>query len=262
MSSSFPDRPIPLAFVGVPLTVVALCAGCAGPNPALQQARQAYAQAAGDPQVASNAPVALHEAGQTLQKAERAGGREEVNHFAYLAERQVAIARAEAERKIAETQAEQQLKQHDKILLEARTRKAQQLERELAELKAKKTERGYVLTLGDVLFDYNRATLKAGAQQNLYRLITFLKENPERTVTIEGYTDSTGSEEYNLDLSQRRAQSVQDFLLQNGISTDRITARGYGEASPVATNSTEAGRLQNRRVEIVISEQGRPVGST
>ncbi len=262
MLSLHTDRSLRLVTCSLALGIVTLCTGCAGPNLALQHAQQVYTQATGDPQVATHASVALHEAEESLRKAERGSDKEDVNHYAYLAEKQVAIARAEAQRKVAEAQAAQQLEQHDKILLQARTRQAQQLERELAELKTKKTERGYVLTLGDVLFDYNKANLKPGAQQNLYQLVNFLKENPERTVAIEGYTDSTGSDEYNLDLSQRRAQSVQDFLLQNGIGPDRISARGYGEANPVATNSTEAGRLQNRRVEIIISAQARPAGST
>lgn len=88
--------------------------------------------------------------------------------------------------------------------------------------------------------------------------MAFFREHPQRTVLIEGYTDSRGSDAYNLGLSERRAEAVQDFLLENGISPDRVRARGYGKAYPVASNATEAGRLQNRRVEVVISEEGKP----
>ena len=124
---------------------------------------------------------------------------------------------------------------------------------ELAALKAGQTDRGLVLTLGDVLFAVNQATLTPGAMHNRATLVTFLKAHPERRVTIEGYTDSTGSASSNLELSQRRAEAVRHFLLHNGIEASRLTATGYGEASPVAPNTTAAGRLQNRRVEVVIS---------
>jgi outer membrane protein OmpA-like peptidoglycan-associated protein len=130
-----------------------------------------------------------------------------------------------------------------------------QLEQELAALKAqaRETERGPVLTLGDVLFEFNRADLKSGAMQKLYPLVAFLQENPTRSVVIEGHTDNIGSDSYNFELSQRRAEAVRAFLLQNGIRAERITAQGRGESYPVAANDTEAGRQQNRRVEIVIS---------
>jgi outer membrane protein OmpA-like peptidoglycan-associated protein len=105
--------------------------------------------------------------------------------------------------------------------------------------------------LDSVLFETNKAALKSGALQNLYPLVTFLRENPERTIKIEGHTDSTGDENYNFELSQQRAESVREFLTQNGIEPNRIIARGYGETSPVAPNDTAAGRQQNRRVDLV-----------
>jgi outer membrane protein OmpA-like peptidoglycan-associated protein len=132
----------------------------------------------------------------------------------------------------------------------------QKLREELAELEAQKTERGLVLTLGDVLFDVDEASLKAGATQSLSRLVTFLKEYPDRQVLVEGHTDSTGTEQYNLGLSQRRADSVVQFLTLNGIAPERAIARGYGKAYPVAGNETASGRQRNRRVEIVILDPG------
>ena len=132
----------------------------------------------------------------------------------------------------------------------------QKLREELAELEAQKTERGIVLVLGDVLFDVDEASLKAGATQSLSRLVTFLKEYPDRQVLVEGHTDSTGTDQYNLGLSQRRADSVVQFLTLNGIAPERAIARGYGKAYPVADNETTAGRQRNRRVEIVILDPG------
>jgi outer membrane protein OmpA-like peptidoglycan-associated protein len=113
-----------------------------------------------------------------------------------------------------------------------------------------------MLTLGDVLFDVDQATLKPGAMQKLFRLVTFLRDDPGRGVLVEGHTDSTGSEDYNLSLSQRRAEAVRSFLVDNGVEGARVLARGYGKGYPVAGNDTAAGRALNRRVELVILRAG------
>ena len=130
-----------------------------------------------------------------------------------------------------------------------------ELEQQMQALQAnvKQTERGLVLTLGDVLFEFDQADLKPGAVRNLQPLVSFLKENSSRGVTIEGHTDSVGPDAYNLALSQRRADAVRRLLVANGIAADRVTARGLGEAYPVASNETKQGQLMNRRVEVVIS---------
>ena len=129
-----------------------------------------------------------------------------------------------------------------------------QLETQLKELNAKKTERGLVITLGDVLFDTNKAQLKSGSTRSLQKLADFLKQYPQRKARIEGYTDSTGGADYNQALSDRRAKAVRTSLVDMGISNDRISTQGYGEESPVASNDTAAGRQLNRRVEIVLSD--------
>jgi outer membrane protein OmpA-like peptidoglycan-associated protein len=128
------------------------------------------------------------------------------------------------------------------------------LEAQLREMQAKKTDRGMVVTLGDVLFDTDRAQLKSGGMRNVQKLADFFKQYPERRLMIEGFTDSTGTMSHNQDLSNERAQSVRTALLGMGVSTDRITSRGYGEAYPAAGNDTAAGRQRNRRVEIVVSD--------
>lgn len=130
----------------------------------------------------------------------------------------------------------------------------------LEELQARETERGLVLTLGNVLFDVDGSQLKPGATPTLGKLAQFLREYPERGVLVEGFTDSTGSEHYNRQLSEQRATAVKDALLSLGIEGDRVQVRGYGESLPVATNETAAGRQQNRRVEVVISEEGGVAG--
>ncbi len=137
---------------------------------------------------------------------------------------------------------------------EAAMQRSGQLESELSELKARRTDRGIVLTLGDVLFALNQAELTAGATRTIDKLAQFLKNHPDRTVKIEGHTDNTGSDQYNQYLSEQRALAVKTALLQRGISADRMTTRGYGEQNPIAPNDTALGRQQNRRVEIIISE--------
>jgi outer membrane protein OmpA-like peptidoglycan-associated protein len=228
--------------------------------------------------VVTNAPVPLREAHQALLRAEQVWSDHhdtaEVQHLAALATQRVEIAKVVADKKVAEAEIQQGTKERDRVLLDARTRAAQrsqleaaratqqaqvataqvqQLQQELASLQAKQTERGLVLTLGDVLFETGKADLRPGALRNLYPLVTFLQKYPERRVVIEGHTDNVGSDAYNLDLSQRRADAVRDFLLQNGVKAAQMSMRGYGKASPVASNNTAGGRQQNRRVELIIS---------
>ena len=131
----------------------------------------------------------------------------------------------------------------------------QRLRQQLEELQAKQTERGIVMTLGDVLFDTGRAELKSGAMRSLEKLVAFLDEYPTRKLIVEGFTDSVGGESYNQRLSERRANAVVAALTNLGLDESRIQARGYGEDYPVASNKTASGRQLNRRVEIVISDE-------
>jgi len=135
------------------------------------------------------------------------------------------------------------------------------LEKELADLNAKKTDRGSVITLSDVLFDTNKATLKPGAVPAIDRLTTFLKDAPDRGIQIEGHTDNVGADEYNQDLSQRRAEAVRQALVSRGIASDRISATGKGESLPIASNDSAGGRQQNRRVEIIIDNPAQQRGA-
>jgi len=126
-------------------------------------------------------------------------------------------------------------------------------------LDAKKTDRGLVVTLGDVLFDTNKAQLSSGGMRGVQKLSDVLKQYPQRNVLIEGFTDSTGSDSLNQELSARRAKAVRTVLQDTGISADRIANRGYGQTFPVASNSTAAGRQLNRRVEIIVSDDDKTV---
>jgi len=127
------------------------------------------------------------------------------------------------------------------------------LESELADMRAKQTDRGWVLTLkNELLFDSGGSTLKPGGERALDNLVQFLERHPDRSIAIEGFTDSTGSKNVNQSLSEKRAWAVKAALVKRGISSNRIDARGYGPSFPVASNDNAAGRQLNRRVEIVI----------
>ena len=134
-------------------------------------------------------------------------------------------------------------------------RRAAELRDQLAALDAKKTERGMVITMGDVLFDTGRAELRSGGMRNVEKLGGFLKTYPQRKVMIEGFTDSVGGDAQNQTLSARRADAVRAALQGLGVGTERLATRGYGESFPVAANDNASGRQLNRRVEIVLSDE-------
>jgi len=166
---------------------------------------------------------------------------------------QAATARAEgAEQKVAADQARVEANTAQ-LAAASSEQQAAELQRQIDVLQAKPTDRGLVLTLGDVLFTTGRADLKPGATGNLSKLVAFLDKYPDRSVAIQGYTDSVGSEDYNQRLSERRADSVKSYLTGQGISSMRLSASGKGRSDPVADNDSAGGRQQNRRVEVVIS---------
>lgn len=170
-----------------------------------------------------------------------------------IAKTEVAAARADSvEQKIAADTARDEATAAQ-VAATGSQQQAVELQRQIDEMQAKVTDRGLVLTLGDVLFTSGKADLKTGATGNLNKLIAFLNEYPDRTVMIEGYTDSIGSDDYNQGLSQRRADSVKTYLMGQGVGSARLSASGRGESTPVASNDSESGRQENRRVEIVIS---------
>lgn len=272
------------------LVISFILSGCGGPpqnNPLLTQAQQSYTEAEKDSLVVMKAPVVLKEAEEALQHSQQLweGGADKnlIEHYAYIAQQKTKVARetaelnaaqdeverAEAERKqvliearkaeaiAAERRAEEALEQvrKEKAEAERARQEANNLANRLSEMEARQSNRGMVLTLSDVLFDFDSSNMKAGATKVVNELAAFLKEYPQRTVQIEGFTDSIGSAEYNKNLSQRRADALKTALIDQGISPQRIETIGYGEKYPVATNMNEAGRQQNRRVEVIISNE-------
>lgn len=263
------------------------CGGTPKKNPLLEKSKKKYDKAKNDTLIVSKAPVALKEAEEELEKSEQLwsdGADEElVTHHAYLAKQKIAIARETAELNAAQDEVQRAESQRQEVLIKARKaeaeaaekraqkaltqaqkerkeaeqarQRAKELSQQINELQAQQTERGLVLTLGDVLFDFDKATLKPGGKRAVGKLAEFLNEYPKRNVMIEGYTDSSGPASYNKTLSLRRADAVKQNLLDRNIKASRIQIRGYGEKYPVASNSTEAGRQRNRRVEVVISDK-------
>jgi outer membrane protein OmpA-like peptidoglycan-associated protein len=261
-----------LAGVTLLALLVAACAGAPVAPEGAAAARAELTRLQSDPTLAPLAPVAVKAAEDAVKAAEETGLEDEVGaHRVYIANRKIETARALAEARRAEDQRKELLAQRDQARLEARTQEAQaarmaaagaqqetaELRREIEELRARPTDRGLVLTLGDVLFATGRAELKTGSILELNQLVAFLRKYPERTVIIEGHTDSVGSEDFNVGLSQRRADSVRSYLVRQGVDPSRITTTGMGESVPVASNDTAAGRQQNRRVEIIISNAPR-----
>jgi outer membrane protein OmpA-like peptidoglycan-associated protein len=274
---------------------LAACSSAPTTTSLLDQTRGDYMAAQNNPAVTNYAPLEFKQASDALERANAAAAKndspEQVDKLAYVAKQRIATAQEVAKQKVAEADVAKAGQQRDQIRLEQRTQEADQakmqaqaataaaqnaqmqaqnaeaatrnaqaqsaaLQAQLADLAAKQTDRGIVITLGDVLFGTDQATLTPDGVRTANKLGNVLSNNPQRTVLIEGYTDSTGTSAHNLELSQRRADSVRNTLLSMGISRDRIATHGYGEAFPAAGNDSASGRQMNRRVEIVLSEEG------
>ena len=276
-------------------SIVAALAGCETAPPddgLLVQARSAIAQAEADSNVTKYAPTELDRARKLLINAEGAAnekGATNVNtsHYAYLATQMAHIAEQRANEQVAVARLKAGEVERQKILLSAREnetqqaqaiaelarnelqnaqaqaaqaqQEAQRLAAQLENVQASQTERGLVLTLDDVLFDTGRSELKPGSQRSLEQIAAFLNEHPERNVQIEGFTDNQGPDEYNLELSQRRADAVAMAIIKRGIDAQRVRALGFGEGFPVASNNQPGSRQLNRRVEIIVSRDNQAI---
>lgn len=280
--------------VGLAALLLAACASTPERVPEIEQARQAVQELEQQPEAGAVAAESLSRAREALATAESLHNEGEplplIQHQAYLAHRHAQIGlemvneaksleqiragearrsemqleartleaeRAEmaARRQAGEAQRQREAAKGSRAAAAAAMLETERLERELADLEAEQTERGIVLTLSDaVLFATDSDELKSGAYRALDRLADFLEDNPERRLLIEGHTDARGTDEYNQDLSERRAESVAEALMERGIASDRLRPVGLGEEYPVASNETSAGQQQNRRVEVVISK--------
>ncbi len=257
-----------LTGIGLALMLGA-CASTPLTNPALETARTAVQTAQADPNVAKYAALDLETAKKNLDLAEAAALNhkdKDIDQPAYLATQNARLAQVRASAKADDARVLSGQAERDAIQLAARSREVQnanmatnaanaeaaRLKAEIDALNATPTDRGLVLTIGDVLFDTGKADLNSGATRKLDQLAQFLTEHKDRRVQIDGFTDSVGSDGYNEELSRRRADAVKSALLTRGIDSSRIDTRGYGKAFPVASNADSGGRQLNRRVEVVI----------
>jgi outer membrane protein OmpA-like peptidoglycan-associated protein len=278
-------------FTGMGLALaLGACVSMPQPNAALETARLAVQTAEGDSNVNKFAPLDLDRARKDLSIAEAAALHHQdadVDQPAYLATQNARLAQAHGAAKADDARVAAGQMERDQIVLASRTREAEnarasaanskavaevalnqrdqavnqrdqandeaaRVQAELEALKATPTPRGLVMTLGDVLFDTGRAELKSGAGRKMDQLGQFLVEHQDRRVQIDGFTDSVGTDSYNEDLSQRRADAVKTALINRGVQPSRIGTEGYGKAYPVANNNDSGGRQLNRRVEVVI----------
>ena len=269
------------------LLAAALGAGCATVSPEanqrLEEARASYQRAAADPLVQRHAQAELERAARALAEARQGGSSELVEHNAYIADRwartaltsaqgrqaQIDLVAAHEERSRRLLQAERaRAEQAEKARLQAEAR-ASLIEEEKAKhaefaaqirglestgVRARQTERGWVLTANEDLLFESGTALRPEAQRTLEGIAQFLREHPDRSIEIAGFTDSLGPQDANERLSERRAQAVKFALVPRGVEPYRIEARGMGANFPLASNETEFGRQQNRRVEVVIPE--------
>jgi len=284
------NRTIPASTLCLSLLLGA-CAGNPKVPPALAEARSTLHTAELDTAVLNYAPLELNKATESLQHANQLQAQgeplTEINSAAYVANQQAKVAMAVAQAKsndaaIAGAEADRERTRADVRAAEAQNAQAQasraqtqanaaqaqagaaraqneQLRQQLADLQTQQTERGLLVTLGDVLFEFGRADIKPGAQVALYKLADFLQKNATRRILIEGHTDSVGSSASNITLSQNRAHAVAAALEGLGVSAQRVTSVGYGEDYPIAANTTDTNRALNRRVEVYITENGQPV---
>jgi outer membrane protein OmpA-like peptidoglycan-associated protein len=204
-----------------------------------QQADQAKAQA----------EAAQADAEKMKQQAEQAAQQADAARAAALAQQQAAV----EQQKAAEAEAEKARQAAAQAEKERADMRAQLLAQLNAVLQTQDTARGLIVNMSDVLFDTGKYTLKPAAREKLAKISGILLAHPGLTLQIEGHTDSVGSDEMNQQLSEQRADSVRDYLAQQGVAASSMTAKGFGKSDPVASNDTAEGRQKNRRVELVVN---------
>jgi len=261
---------VKVVIASVLFAMLGACASTPMPTAALDTARNAVHSAEADPNVPKYAALELETAKTNLQMAEAAAlnkKADQVEQPAYLAMQNARLAQARASAKADDARVLAGTAERDQIQLAARNReienarataaaasaKSSSLQAEIDALKAEQTARGLVITFGDVLFDTGKAELNPSAKPRLDQLAQVLREQPHRLVQVDGFTDNTGSDALNMELSRNRAMAVESSLLARGIDSTRITATGYGKSFPVASNKDASGRQLNRRVEVIIS---------
>ena len=285
---------IRLLSVGVLAAVLVACNTTPSRNSILEHARNHLETAQRDPQVASLAAQELGQASDSIRRAEKAksdgASEDEVDHLSYIGDQRVTIAQEAAASRAAQAKTSSASAARVEMRLAARTQEAESaqsqlatseqtnamqsgqlaeaqssvqrgnvrigdLEQQLVDLGAKKTDRGMVVTLGGVLFYTGQARLLPSARHDMIQLANILRSHPERQAMIEGNTDNVGLANDNLSLSQRRADAVSHALVKLGVDAGQLQTSANGSDKPVAGNETAAGRQMNRRVEVIFLAQ-------
>lgn len=274
-----------LSLSAIALAALSACNMIPTEKTQLGLARDGNATAHNNPQTVALAASELQLADNALRRANQAEVAREsnttVNHLAYMAQQRTTIAQETGRQRASEQGMAEANAERDRMQLDARTREAdaarqntvsaqnqtraaqdqtrnaetrnRELQAQIKDLNAQTTPRGLIITISDVLFTSGQSELRASSMRNIDKLVAFLQNYPQRNVLIEGFTDSTGNDGLNMDLSQRRSDAVRGILIEKGVNGDRIATRGYGESHPVASNTTSGGRQLNRRVEIIVS---------
>ncbi len=263
------------------ISIIFACSSVPKNYPPYEQAKSNLEQSKQKQSIQNVASVTLFQAEEYLLNAETALKKDNTNladHYIYLAERKLEIAhelllKQQQEQEISnlktqqaelialarrtESQRAKQQTQRAKQQTQISQQRIKQLEQALGQYQAEETSRGTLLVINDLLFNSGGANLEQASERRLIPLLQYLQGNPKREIIIEGHTDSMGNEAVNRRLSLQRAETVKAFLIQNGIDASRIESRGLGEEAPIASNTTNAGRKLNRRVEVVIKTPGK-----
>jgi outer membrane protein OmpA-like peptidoglycan-associated protein len=230
---------------------------------AAERVARARADAAADEQRRQEAEAAQADAVRMKEQADLAAQaaaqqqkQAEADRAAALAQQQqaeAASAAARAQQQAAEAEAEKARQAAAQAEQDKAAMRAQLLAQLNAVLQTQDTARGLIVNMSDVLFDTGSSTLRAAAREKLAKISGIVLAHPGLSLQVEGYTDSVGGDQMNQQLSERRADSVRDFLIAQGVAGSSITAKGFGKADPVASNDTAEGRQKNRRVQLVVN---------
>ena len=215
-----------------------------------RDAAAAKARADAETKAAAEAAEAKRKADEEAQRQAELSAAKQAQ---MKAEADAAAVRAQAEQDALKAKEQTANADAERARQQANALRAQLLEQFNRILETRDTPRGLVVNMGDVLFDFGKYDLRSEAREKLARLSGIVLANPGLNLAVEGYTDNVGTDEINMTLSQKRAGTVRSYLLEQGLADANVTAQGFGKSSPVADNSTPAGRQKNRRVEIVVS---------
>lgn len=262
---------IRLLFIFLWCFIVISCASN-NPNNELVEARNKFSYVSQIDGVYNSSANYMHQSENALNIAEKKYKQGEkkniIDHYSLLSIKNSEIAHekllldkinkdidniAQERQKVILVSRNRDLTQHNNKNVEDKNKTLLKVMDEIDNIKANESDKGIVLTLNNVIFAHNSSKLEPGGRRTISRIAEFLKKNPQQYIKIEGYTDSTGDQEYNLDLSRRRAEAVREVLLSRNVSAERVSVEAFGEKYPVASNEVPSGRQQNRRVELIIS---------